>query len=157
MKYIGGLNYYDYRLQTDVDGTNRAAPFRVTNAQTGTTIPGGSTLIFPRQNNQYEEEVWWFLDELNFTSTNDGPVQWLLGLYQFREGSNYTNFDARYPDDARFENPVGPTGAAGAPKPAAPLRLRQLGERQRILRHLRPGRLAGDRHAQAYRGPALHL
>ena len=117
VKYIGGLNYYDYRLQTDVDGTNRSAPFRVTNAQTGTTIPGGSTLIFPRQNNQYEEEVWWFSNELNFTSTGDGPVQWLLGLYQFREGSNYTNFDARYPDDARYETPVGPTGAAGAPNP----------------------------------------
>ena len=117
VKYIGGLNYYDYRLQTDVDGTNRRDPFRVTSAQTGTNIPGGSTLIFPRQNNQYEEEVWWFSNELNFTSSGDGPIQWLFGLYQFREGSNYTNFDARYPDDARFETPIGPTGAAGAPNP----------------------------------------
>jgi iron complex outermembrane receptor protein len=117
VKYIGGLNYYDYRLQTDVDATNRRTPFPVTSAQTGTTIPGGSTLIYPRQNNQYEEEVWWFSNELNFTSTSDGPVQWLLGLYQFREGSNYTNFDARYPDDPRYETPVGPTGAPGAPNP----------------------------------------
>src|SRR6185295_11735558 len=88
---------------------NRRDPFRVTSAQTGTNIPGGSTLIFPRQHNQYEEEVWWFSNELNFTSTGDGPVQWLLGLYQFREGSNYTL------SDARFERPTTQTGVSVAP------------------------------------------
>ena len=126
VKYIGGLTYYDYRLQSDLDGTNRRAPFSVTSAQTATgtglpgssvTIPGGSTLIFPRQNNQYQEEVWWYSNELNFTSTHDGPLQWLAGLYQFREGSNYTVADARYPDDVRYETPIGPTGAPGAPNP----------------------------------------
>lgn len=130
VKYIGGLTYYDYRLQTDADGTARRAPFLITSAQTatgavtaagvpvpGATIPGGSTLIFPRQNNQYQEEVWWFSNEVDFTSTHDGPLQWLFGFYQFREGSNYTLIDARYPDDARYETPVGPTGAAGAPNP----------------------------------------
>jgi iron complex outermembrane receptor protein len=113
-----------------VDGTNRSAPFRVTSAQTatgaqlgngvftpGVNIPGGSTLIFPRQNNQYQEEVWWFSNELNFASTGNGPVQWLLGLYQYREGSNYASVDARYPDDARYANPIGPDGRPGAPNP----------------------------------------
>lgn len=117
VRYIGGYTYYEYRLQTDVDGTNRKTPFLVTSAQTGTNIPGGSTLIYPRQNNQYLEEVWWFSNELNFASTHDGPVQWLVGLYQFREGSNYDATDARYPDDARYETPVGPDGRAGAPNP----------------------------------------
>lgn len=100
VKYISGGVYYDYRLQTDLDGTSRQAPFNLTVA------PGVSPLYYPRRNNQYQEEVWWHSNELNFASTYDGPVQWLLGLYQFREGSNYTLSDARHPDDPRFENPT---------------------------------------------------
>jgi len=113
VKYIVGNTYYDYRLQTDLDGTSRQAPM---------TLPGVTAQpYFPRQNNQYEEEVWWFSNELNFTSTGDGPVQWLLGLYQFREGSNYTLSDARFPDDARFENPtLFSTNPAAQLTPAAP-------------------------------------
>jgi len=109
VKYITGATYYDYRLQTDLDGTSRQAPF---------LLPVTATLqlpYFPRQHNQYEEEVWWFSNELNFASTHDGPVQWLLGLYQFREGSNYTLSDARFPDDARFVNPTTVFGTPAAP------------------------------------------
>jgi iron complex outermembrane receptor protein len=100
VKYIGGYTYYDYRLQTDLDGTSRAAPFNLPLSATSTP------LYYPRRNNQYQEEVWWFSNELNLASTYDSPVQWLLGLYQFREGSNYTLSDARHPDDPRFENPT---------------------------------------------------
>ena len=119
VKYIAGMTYYDYRLQTDLDGTSRQAPFLLPIPARGPTtalIPGQITnaLYFPRQHNQYEEEVWWYSNELNFTSTGDGPVQWLVGLYQFREGSNYTLSDARFPDDARFERPTTQTGAAVA-------------------------------------------
>lgn len=111
VRYVAGNTYYDYRLQTDLDGTSRQAPF---------LLPVTATLslpYFPRQHNQYEEEVWWFSNELNFTSTGNGPVQWLFGLYQFREGSNYTLSDARFPDDARFESPTTQTGVAVAPNP----------------------------------------
>jgi iron complex outermembrane receptor protein len=97
VKYVGGYTYYDYRLQTDLDGTSRQAPF---------LLPVSTQLYYPRRNNQYQEEVWWYSNELNFASTHDGPVQWLIGLYQFREGSNYTLSDARHPDDPRFENPT---------------------------------------------------
>jgi len=123
VKYIGGMSYYDYRLQTDQDNTSRQAafllPLPARNPATLAPIPGQTTnaLLFPRQNNQYEEEVWWFSNELNFASTNDGPVQWLVGLYQFREGSNYTLSDARYPDDTRFDRPTTQTGASAAPNP----------------------------------------
>ncbi len=123
IRYITGLTYYDYRLQTDLDGTSRQAPFTLPLAN---PLAPGATVnapYFPRRHNQYQEEVWWFSNELDFASTHDGPVQWLLGLYQFREGSNYTLSDARYPDDARFETPVlfnaaNPLStAAAAPNP----------------------------------------
>ncbi len=123
VKYTGGYNYYDYRLQTDLDGTSRQAPFLLPiparNPVTTAVLPGQITnaLYFPRQNNQYEEEVWWFSNEINIASTTDGPLQWLLGIYQFREGSNYTLSDARFPDDARFERPTTQTGVAVAGNP----------------------------------------
>ena len=122
VKYVTGLTYYDYRLQTDLDGTSRQAPFFLPIPARGPTtalIPGQTTnaVYFPRQHNQYQEEVTWFSNELNFVSTSDGPVQWLVGLYQYRENSNYTLSDARYPDDARFESPTGQTGVAMAPNP----------------------------------------
>jgi iron complex outermembrane receptor protein len=125
VKYIGGMTYYDYRLQTDLDRTSRQAPFllplpaRNPLSPTLAIIPGRTTnvTLFPRQTNQYEEEVWWFSNEINIASTTDGPVQWLLGLYQFREGSNYTLSDARYTDDARFEQPTTQSGAPAAPNP----------------------------------------
>ncbi|WP_334161776.1 TonB-dependent receptor [Phenylobacterium sp.] len=100
VRYIAGYVYYDYRLQTDLDGTSRQAAFNL--PVTATSSP----LYYPRRNNQYQEEVWWFSNELNFASTHDGPMQWLVGLYQFREGSNYTLSDARHADDPRFENPT---------------------------------------------------
>jgi len=119
VKYIGGMTYYDYRLQTDLDGTSRQAPFLLTLPAQGAPVPSaaGGFLYFPRQNNQYQEEVKWFSNELNIASTYDGPVQFLVGLYQFREESNYTLSDARYPDDARFERPTNQSGVSMAPNP----------------------------------------
>ena len=111
VKYVGGNTYYDYRLQTDLDGTSRQSPFLLQ------LTPTLALPYFPRQHNQYQEEVWWFSNELNFASTSDGPLQWLFGLYQYREGSNYTLSDARFPDDARFETPVTQTGVPVARNP----------------------------------------
>ncbi|WP_411287392.1 TonB-dependent receptor, partial [Phenylobacterium sp.] len=132
VKYTGGHNYYDYRLQTDLDGTARTTNFLVTQTTPnvlpatatnplglGTTnIPPQGIFVSPRQHNQYHEEVWWFSNELNFASTTDGPAQWLFGIYQYREGSNYQLTDARYPDDPRFETPFNPlTQTPVAPNP----------------------------------------
>ncbi len=119
IKYITGFTYYDYRLQTDLDGTSRQAPFQLPYNAQGAPVPqpAGTELYYPRQHNQYQEEVWWFSNELNFASTWDGPLQAIVGLYQFREGSNYTLSDARFPDDPRFETPTTQTGAPMARNP----------------------------------------
>jgi iron complex outermembrane receptor protein len=136
IRYITGLTYYDYRLQTDLDGTSRQAPFLLgplpnplfgLPGQTATVSP----VYFPRQHNQYQEEVWWFSNEINIASTNDSPLQWLVGVYQYREGSNYRLSDARFPDDARFETPILFNAAAPTATVAAapnPLRRYAVGE-----------------------------
>ncbi|WP_293345271.1 TonB-dependent receptor [Phenylobacterium sp.] len=119
IKYITGFTYYDYRLQTDLDGTSRQAPFLLPLPASAAPLPlpAQNLLYYPRRHNQYQEEVWWFSNELNFASTWDGPLQGILGVYQFREGSNYTLSDARYVDDPRFERPTNQSGAAMAPNP----------------------------------------
>jgi iron complex outermembrane receptor protein len=123
IRYVTGKTWYHYQLQTDVDGTSNSTPFTLfptspgapgTATGAGQIIPTGGATFFPRLENQYDEEPLWFSNELNFASTHDGPVQWLAGLYQYREESNYTPVDARVVDDARFEAPINilaPTGA----------------------------------------------
>jgi len=143
IRYVGGHTYYDYRLTTDIDASSRTAPFLLTRTTPiGRTaagaptflpasfFPGGATTfsLSPNYVNDYNEEVWWYSNELNFASTTDGPFQWLFGVYQFHEGSNYKGIDARYPDQPQFANPafaflgVGPRGAVFGPAPANPTR-----------------------------------
>jgi iron complex outermembrane receptor protein len=128
IRYIGGKTWYHYQLQTDVDATSNSTPFTLfpnspgapgTPTGANQIIPNGGATFFPRLVNQYDEEPLWYSNELNFASTHDGPVQWLAGLYQYREEANYTPVDARVADDARFESPItisSPFGAA-APNP----------------------------------------
>ena len=146
VRYVGGHTWYDYRLQTDVDGTANSTPITYNRNSTGILptstcnptgrpflstpnaagvcsapnflIPASGQTLYPRLVNQYNEEPSWFSNELNFASTGDGPAHWLVGLYQFREESNYTPTDARVPDDARFEHPrIAASGAAAAANP----------------------------------------
>ena len=126
IRYIGGRTWYHYTLQSDVDATSYSTPFRVfpttpgapgTATGAGQIIPTAGTLFYPKLVNNYDEEPLWYSNELNFASTHSGPVQWLFGLYQFREESNYTPVNARSVDDARFETPLTPTGGRAAPNP----------------------------------------
>jgi iron complex outermembrane recepter protein len=114
VKYLGAYNYYDYNLHTDVDGTSRRTSFRA---------PGIPIDLFPRKTADYHEEPWWYSNEINITSTGEGPLKWILGAYGFREGSNYKGIDAKMPDQAQLATPsfkISPTFAVtpgAAPNP----------------------------------------
>ena len=126
IRYVGGRTWYHYQLTTDVDGTANHTPITLLPGQAGAPgtatgagqiIPTGGTQFFPRLVNHYDEEPWWYSNEVNIASTFNGPVQLLAGIYQFRERSNYTPTNAQSPDDARFATPVGPTGAPAVGTP----------------------------------------
>jgi iron complex outermembrane receptor protein len=108
IKYIGGRYWYNYELQTDVDGTANHTPF---------VAPGTTTTVYPRLVNHYNEEPWWYSQELDFASTGDGPLQWIGGLYWFKEESNYTPTNATSPDDPLMATPYSLTGAPAAANP----------------------------------------
>jgi iron complex outermembrane receptor protein len=75
-KYTTGGARYHYTLNRPPDDTT--APV------SQFTLPGGLT-ISPQQVYNYQEQEEWWSHELTFTSTTDGPVQWLAGLYYWNE------------------------------------------------------------------------
>ncbi len=107
IKYTGGYTFYDYLLDGDADGTpvtsvtyNAATSIAPVDAcapvpiGAPTSIAGGCALtsapktLNPNVTNLYRESRSFFSNEINLISTADGPLQWLLGAYQYQENSD---------------------------------------------------------------------
>lgn len=115
IKYVGGYTFYDYKLTSDGDGTpidsitynaiatrSVAGPCALagtspllafptstlTSVGLGACITGtASRTIFPDVLNTYKESRSLFSNEINLISTMDGPLQWIIGAYQYQENS----------------------------------------------------------------------
>lgn len=88
IKYTGGYTFYDYRLRTDADGTSvRSINYRA-GADGLPNAAGAPRTIGTDLRNEYKESRAFFSNELNFISTNDAPLQWILGLYQYQENND---------------------------------------------------------------------
>ncbi|MFI4965155.1 MAG: TonB-dependent receptor [Caulobacterales bacterium] len=102
LKYIGGGSHYHYTRVTDNGGGsitsylippaafNPALPGNPASSQPcpATNAAGGSCAglaVFPRQIQTYEENFLSYSHELNLTSTGNSPLQWLAGLYYYKE------------------------------------------------------------------------
>jgi iron complex outermembrane recepter protein len=100
IKWIGGYNRYDFYSLTDSDSAGRESyvytpPPCVTaaGAPTSCATPGAvanpgtafPVTIYTEPFLRFYEDKRYWSNELNFTSTGDGPFQWLAGLYQYRE------------------------------------------------------------------------
>lgn len=107
IKYTGGYTYYDYRLDGDADGTpvtsvtynavTAVAPVSACDLVpigAPTSVAGPCALssapktLRPNVTNLYRESRSFFSNEVNLISTIDGPLQWLLGVYQYQENSD---------------------------------------------------------------------
>jgi len=90
LKYIAGGTHYHYHLggPTPVEQapiTSYQLPFVSGNA----VLPGVAGIVVnPRYWFSYEEKENWFSNELNLSSSGDGPFQWIVGAYYYKE--NYT-------------------------------------------------------------------
>lgn len=82
VKWIGGHQNYRYTQFTDADGT----PVR---EMTIGAYVNPTTLVTRRVDpsgiNMYQEEREWYSNEINIASTTDGPLQWIVGLYESNE------------------------------------------------------------------------
>ena len=108
LKYIAGFYSYDYDLGVDFDNTTRAsyvyqAPF---NSQFG--FQPSPVTINSQMFSYYQEVKHYYSNELNLVSTNEGRLQYVVGLYQF---------------DEHFRNPFGIGSVVPQPQVVTPTAL----------------------------------
>ena len=108
LKWIGGYQQYNYQTGGDYDGTNRTGPITVAG------VPG----IFVDYTTDFNEHKRYYSNELNLTSKGDGPLSWILGVYQYHEEYRQ-RIQLGDPQQAQLDRPcffVGPpTFCAAAP------------------------------------------
>lgn len=118
LKYLGGYQTYNYNTSTDSDLSARVGPQNILVDLDG----AGPLPAFTAQHVStdartfYEERQTWYSNELNLSSQNDGPVHWIVGLYQY-----YQKYDQpqgiRVVGDPSMLSPISLTGAPSDPNP----------------------------------------
>jgi len=99
LKYIGGFQQYNYQTGGDYDGTSRTAAI---------AIPGMATPYFPTLTTDFDEHKRYYSNEINLTSKDDGPLTWILGLYQYHE-EYAQRIQLANPNQAQLANPLSQT------------------------------------------------
>ncbi|HVY88932.1 MAG TPA: TonB-dependent receptor [Hyphomonadaceae bacterium] len=137
IKYTGGYTYYKYFLTSDGDGTpidsitytsvTGIAPITACSSAAGlrggplsqaTAAGAGACVtstaprtIYPGVLNLYEESRALFSNEVNLISTGSGPLQWIVGAYQYQENSDQPGQVQTLPDepiaDTYFDTTLG--------------------------------------------------
>ncbi len=128
VKYVGGIQEYKYDLYGDTDGTAvrsyqiPLAPGSICGTVGALFAAGRSTVncapLTVNANNGYHyfEYPRWYSHEINFSSTTDGPVQWIVGGYYYHEQYTGTGSTADFFEvgPSTLRNPI--LGAAPNPQ-----------------------------------------
>jgi iron complex outermembrane receptor protein len=113
LKYIGGFQQYNYQTGGDYDATSRTGSITVAG------VPG----VFTDYTTDFDEHKKYYSNEINLTSKGNGPLQWIVGLYQYHE-TYAQRIQLGDPQQAQLASPcyfVGPP-AFCAPAAANPSR-----------------------------------
>ena len=108
LKYIGGFQQYNYQTGGDYDGTSRTAPI---------AIPGMVVPYYPDQTTDFNEHKRYYSNEINLSSKADGPLTWILGLYQYHE-EYAQRIQLADPQQTQLAQPLTLTGALAAANPS---------------------------------------
>ncbi|MCR5873006.1 TonB-dependent receptor [Phenylobacterium sp. J426] len=106
LKYIGGFQQYNYQTGGDYDATSRTAPIVGILA-----VP-----YFPTQTTDFNEHKRYYSNEINLTSNDDGPLRWILGVYQYQEEYRQ-RIQLANPNQAQLATPLTLAGTPAAPNP----------------------------------------
>ncbi len=115
LKYLAGYQAYVYDTAGDEDRSARTGLFSIPAA-----TPFGvytATNVSPNQRFFYREDQKWYSNELNLSSKTDGPLQWIVGLYQYHQ--TYAQPQGqRILGEPALQNPINlATGGPAAPNP----------------------------------------
>jgi iron complex outermembrane receptor protein len=111
LKWIGGFQQYNYQTGGDYDGTNRSEALTVAG------VPG----IFVDYTTDFDEHKKYYSNEINLTSKSDGPLTWILGLYQYHEDYRQ-RIQLGDPQQAQLAAPMYFTGTSVIAAPLNPTR-----------------------------------
>jgi iron complex outermembrane recepter protein len=99
VKYIGGLQHYDY-----VENVEWGEGFILATGLDSYQLPG-QVVTYPDSLLFYEEKQTINSNEVNFISTGDGPLQWVAGIYNFNQ--HFTQPESVYrPGQTELAAPV---------------------------------------------------
>ena len=115
VKYIGGYQAYVFDSTNELDNTAVTSyVFPLSPGAICGFIPGCAPLqVFPSQQFNYVEDKSFSSHELNVSSTGDGPLQWIAGVYYYTEDATQeSHFNA--PDQPQLKAPInGPANPLG--------------------------------------------
>ncbi len=128
LKYIVGGNHYHYTLFQENDNAGAVQSFTIPVSGTGACSAlfvslgvCSSLTVFPQKTSTYQEVYSNISHELDLSSTGNGPLQWLGGIYYYRENYQqpvYTTerTQPQFSNGSAVIAPVpGLTGAVGVP------------------------------------------
>ena len=122
VKYLGGYQKFYYDLNFPFSANLGPVPGVLSYQIEGPHGSGPLTVNSKGVDLSFIEDEYFFSHELNFTSTNNGPLQWIAGLYWYHEHYNQP-IDVFTPNQAEVANPIQLFPLFGAPPhfvPAAP-------------------------------------
>jgi iron complex outermembrane receptor protein len=117
LKYVGGGTHYNYYEVLPNDGP-AITQFTLPNLA-NPAAPGA--VINPREISTYREQLNWISHELNLSSTDKGPLQWIAGLYYYTEEYHQPTTGTLV-DQTQINGPflAGTCAIAGGPGGACP-------------------------------------
>jgi iron complex outermembrane receptor protein len=122
VKYVGGYSQYHYNLHSSLFyGDNSSITAYQVPLATGSAcsfIAGCTALtVNPSEDYNYREDNRWFSHELTLSSTGDGPLQWIAGVYYYDQ--NYHDpITVGLKQQAQVATPITATGALAAANPS---------------------------------------
>jgi iron complex outermembrane receptor protein len=108
LKYSGAFSTYTFNSETDADGTSLISyPFPTDPSDICDPLPQCPALaVFPTILRLGFEAKTYFSNDLNLASTGRGPLQWIVGLYQYHEDSRQS-LKASEPFQTQLMTPIG--------------------------------------------------
>lgn len=106
VRYLAGWAAYKYyTTDVDADQTDQTGSF----AQLVLSPVGAATLATGISHDllgDYHEAQEWYSNEINISSNGDGPVNWIVGLYQYHQDYSQ-DIGLRVVGDSFVNNPIG--------------------------------------------------
>ena len=112
VKYVGGYSQYHYNLHQGLfygdnsSITSYQVPVAPHSFCAGLGALCTPTTVFPAEDFNYRENNSWFSHELTFSSTTDGPLQWIAGVYYYDQ-SYHDPITVSNPGQAQLATPLG--------------------------------------------------